>query len=169
MVDDLVFTTATAVMSEHKPSASRVAAADAKGVSSNALARKLVAVAAGTEVAFRVVLSAGTIIENGGASPAFIVTFRIRHAERRTIAFGYVDFRESHFAGGSTSAVRLRLLFALGSIVATTGCRTCSWRYAIAGMRGGSSTLRRGRRRRTRVITTVWARRSTDIVLIRLA
>ena len=67
---------------------------------SSALARKLLAVAAGAEVPFRVVLADGTVIENRGASPAFTLTFRTRGAERRTVAFGYVGLLESYIAGG---------------------------------------------------------------------
>ncbi len=71
-----------------------------KAVPSSALARKLLAVAAGTEVPFRIVLADGTVIENRGASPAFTLTFRTRGAERRTVAFGYVGLLESYIAGG---------------------------------------------------------------------
>jgi cyclopropane-fatty-acyl-phospholipid synthase len=70
-----------------------------RAVPSGALARKLVAVAAGSEVPFRVVLADGTVIENRGASPAFTLTFRTRGAERRTVAFGYVGLLESYMAG----------------------------------------------------------------------
>ena len=69
------------------------------GLHRGALARRLVAVAAATEVPFRFVLADGTGIENRGARPAFTVTFRTRGAELRTIAFGYVGLLESYFAG----------------------------------------------------------------------
>ncbi len=75
-------------------------AVNAKGVPSNALARRFVAVAAGSEVPFRVIFADGTAIESRGASPAFTVTFRSPGAERRTIAFGYVGLLESYVAGG---------------------------------------------------------------------
>jgi cyclopropane-fatty-acyl-phospholipid synthase len=69
-------------------------------VPSSALARKLLRVAAGTEVPFRVVLSDGQLIESRGGSAAFTLTFRTRAAERRTVAFGYVGLLESYVDGG---------------------------------------------------------------------
>jgi cyclopropane-fatty-acyl-phospholipid synthase len=78
------------------------------------LARKLAGVAAATAVPFRVVLANGTVIESGGGSPAFCVTFRTRGAERRTIAFGYVGLLESYFAGGVDIDGDLALAFRAG-------------------------------------------------------
>ncbi len=101
-------------MSEHEASASHGAAADTRGTPPNALARKLLAVAAGTAVPFRVVLADGTVIQHGGASPAFNVTFRTRDAERRTIAFGYVGLLESYVAGGVDIDGEIALAFRAG-------------------------------------------------------
>ena len=99
-------------MSEHR--ASHGAAVDTRVGPRNALARKFVAVAGGTEVPFRVVLADGTVVENGGASPAFTVTFRTRGAERRTIAFGYVGLLESNQAGGVDIGGEIALAFRAG-------------------------------------------------------
>ena len=85
-----------------------------EAVPSNALARKLVAVAAGTEVRFRVVLADGAVIENRGASPAFTLTFRTRGAERRTVAFGYIGLLESYCAGSIDIDGDIALAFRAG-------------------------------------------------------
>jgi len=66
---------------------------------SGPLARRFGAVAAATRVPFRVLLADGTVIGNRGASPAFMLTFRTRGAELRTLAFGYVGLLESYIAG----------------------------------------------------------------------
>jgi cyclopropane-fatty-acyl-phospholipid synthase len=126
-------------MSEYKSSASRTVTVDAKGVQPNALARKLAAVAAGTQVPFRVVLSNGTVIEKGGASPAFIITFRTRGAELRTIAFGYVGLLESYLAGGIDIDGEIALAFRAGfdsgydrvsNALAQLRNRWHEWRYS---------------------------------------
>jgi hypothetical protein len=57
---------------------------------SKAVARTLAAVAAATDIPFRVVLSNGAIVQGRPATPAFTVTFRTPAAERRVMAFGYV-------------------------------------------------------------------------------
>jgi cyclopropane-fatty-acyl-phospholipid synthase len=72
---------------------------NADAVPSGTLARKLLAVAAGTEVAFRIVLADGTALGSRAASPVFTLTFRTRGAERRTVAFGYLGLLESYIAG----------------------------------------------------------------------
>jgi cyclopropane-fatty-acyl-phospholipid synthase len=85
-----------------------------RAVPSSALARKFLAVVAGTEVPFRVVLADGTVIGNRGASPAFTLTFRTRGAERRTAAFGYIGLLESYFAGSIDIDGDLALAFRAG-------------------------------------------------------
>ena len=85
-----------------------------QAVPSSALARKLLAVAAGTRVAFRVVLSDGAVVGNQGASPAFTITFRTRGAERRTVAFGYVGLLESYCAGSIDIDGDIALAFRTG-------------------------------------------------------
>ncbi|HUH94820.1 MAG TPA: hypothetical protein VL742_16955 [Casimicrobiaceae bacterium] len=101
-------------MNDHRVPTSHGAAADVKSVSPNALTRKLAAVAGGTEIPFRVVLTDGAVIDNGGASPPFVVTFRTRHAERRTVALGYVGLLESYFAGGIDIDGEIALAFRAG-------------------------------------------------------
>jgi cyclopropane-fatty-acyl-phospholipid synthase len=66
---------------------------------SKAVARKLAAVAAATDIPFRVVLSSGAIVQGRATAPAFTVTFRTPAAERRVVAFGYVGLLESYFDG----------------------------------------------------------------------
>ncbi len=87
---------------------------DSRGTPRNALARKLGAVAAGTAIPFRVVLADGTVVEGGGASPAFTVRFRTKAAERRTIASGYVGLLESYVAGGVDIDGDIALAFRAG-------------------------------------------------------
>src|SRR5512143_4131613 len=101
-------------MNEQRAFPSHSAGADTKGGPRSALARKLAAVAAGTEIPFRVVLADGTVIENGGASPAFTVTFRTRGAELRTIAFGYVGLLESYIGGDVDIDGEIALAFRAG-------------------------------------------------------
>ena len=66
---------------------------------SKAVARKLAAVAAATDIPFRVVLSNVVIIQGHPAAPAFTVTFRTSAAERRVLLFGYIGLLESYFDG----------------------------------------------------------------------
>jgi cyclopropane-fatty-acyl-phospholipid synthase len=81
---------------------------------SSAIARKLLAVAAGSEIPFRVVLADGTEIENRGASPAFTLRFRTRGAQRRTVAFGYLGLLESYVAGSVDIDGDIALAFRAG-------------------------------------------------------
>jgi cyclopropane-fatty-acyl-phospholipid synthase len=89
-------------------------AVTANGVPSNALARRLAAVAAGCEIPFRVIFADGAAIESRGASPAFTVTFRSRGAELRTLAFGYVGLLESYIAGSIEIDGDIALVFRAG-------------------------------------------------------
>jgi cyclopropane-fatty-acyl-phospholipid synthase len=66
---------------------------------SKAVARKLAAVAAATDIPFRVVLSNGAIVQGRPSAPAFTITFRTPGAERRVVVFGYVGLLESYFGG----------------------------------------------------------------------
>jgi hypothetical protein len=63
------------------------------------LAREFRAIAAATDVPFRVVFPDGTVVERASASPTFTLTFRTRGAELRTVAFGYVGLLESYIDG----------------------------------------------------------------------
>lgn len=87
---------------------------NAKGAPSNALARRLAAVAAGSKVPFRVTFADGSAFETRGASPAFAVVFKNRGAERRAIAFGYVGLLESYIAGGVDIDGDIALAFRAG-------------------------------------------------------
>jgi len=89
-------------------------AANAKRGRSDALARGLAAVAAGTGIPFCVIFADGTALQSGGANPAFTVTFRTRGAERRTIAFGYVGLLESYIEGSIDIDGDFALVFRAG-------------------------------------------------------
>ncbi len=89
-------------------------ALNAKGVPTNALARRLAALAAGSEVPFRVVFADGTAIASRGANPEFTVTFKSPGAERRAIAFGYVGLLESYIAGSIDIDGDIALAFRAG-------------------------------------------------------
>src|SRR4029434_6629400 len=105
---------ASTFVTKHILLASHVSAASTEGAQRNALTRKLVAIAAGTKIPFRVVLVDGTTIENDGGSPAFTVTFRTLRAERRTIGFGYVGLLESYIAGDVNIDGEIALAFRAG-------------------------------------------------------
>jgi len=81
---------------------------------SKAVARKLAAIAAATDIPFRVVLSDGAVVQAHHAAPAFTVTFRNAAAERRVVAFGYVGLLESYFDGSVDIDGSLALAFRAG-------------------------------------------------------
>ena len=72
-------------MSNHNHAISDPAAAPPPATPSKAVARKLAAVAAATEIPFRVVLSNGAVVQARDVAPAFTLTFRTpaRGAARR--------------------------------------------------------------------------------------
>ena len=81
---------------------------------SGALARKLAAIAAGTDIPFKVVLPGGAVFRHGSADPAFTITLRTRRAQRRLLLFGYVGLLESYFDGGLDVDGDLALAFRAG-------------------------------------------------------
>src|SRR5439155_17507932 len=81
---------------------------------SKAVARALAAIAAATDIPFRVVLSNGAVVQTLHVAPAFTVTFRDPAAERRVVAFGYVGLLESYFDGSVDIDGSLALAFRAG-------------------------------------------------------
>jgi len=79
-----------------------------------ALARKLAAIGARTEIPFRVVLASGAVFRNGDADPAFTITFRTARAQRRLLLFGYLGLLESYFDGSLDVDGDLALAFRAG-------------------------------------------------------
>jgi cyclopropane-fatty-acyl-phospholipid synthase len=81
---------------------------------SAALARRFAAMAAATDIPFRVVMSNGAVIQGHDGTPAFTLTFRTRAAERRVVLFGYIGLLESYFAGSVDIDGNLALAFRAG-------------------------------------------------------
>jgi cyclopropane-fatty-acyl-phospholipid synthase len=81
---------------------------------SGALARKFAAVAAATDIPFRVVMSNGAVIQGRDAAPAFTLRFHTRAAERRVVLFGYVGLLEAYFDGSIDIDGNLALAFRAG-------------------------------------------------------
>jgi cyclopropane-fatty-acyl-phospholipid synthase len=81
---------------------------------SNAVARRLAAVAAATDIPFRVILSNGAMVQAREEAPAFTLTFRTRAAERRVVAFGHVGLLEAYFDGSVDIDGDLALAFRAG-------------------------------------------------------
>lgn len=81
---------------------------------SKAVARRLAAVAAATDIPFRVVLSNGAVVQAKDVAPAFTLTFRSRLAEWRVAAMGYVGLLESYFDGSIDIDGNLALMFRAG-------------------------------------------------------
>lgn len=80
-----------------------------------AVARKFAAVAAATDIPFRIVMSNGSVIRgHHEGPPAFTLTFRTRAAERRVALFGYVGLLESYFDGSADIDGSLALAFRAG-------------------------------------------------------
>ena len=78
---------------------------------SAALARRFGALAAATDIPFRVVMSNGAAIQGRDGPPAFTLTFRTRAAERRAVLFGYIGLLESYFEGAADIDGELALAF----------------------------------------------------------
>lgn len=77
------------------PPAAALASAAPTGARQGAFA----AMAARTDIPFRIVFANGTGTQHLDAPPAFTLTMRTRRAERRIGLFGYVGLIESYFAG----------------------------------------------------------------------
>ena len=81
---------------------------------SGALGRELAAIAAGTDIPFRIVLASGAVFRHGDADPAFTMTFRSSRAQRRLLLLGYVGLLESYFDGSLDVDGDLALAFRAG-------------------------------------------------------
>ena len=81
---------------------------------SKAVARKLAAVAATTDIPFRVVLANGAVVQAKDAAPAFTLTFKNALAQWRVAAMGYVGLLESYFDGALDIDGDLALMFRAG-------------------------------------------------------
>jgi len=101
-------------MSNHNHVITDTLTAPAPATPSNAVARKLAAVAAATAIPFRVILSNGAVVQARDGPPAFTLTFRNPAAELRVVAFGHVGLLESYFDGGIDIDGNLALAFRAG-------------------------------------------------------
>ncbi len=81
---------------------------------SAAVARSFAAIAAATDIPFRVVMSSGAVVQGREGLPAFTLTFRTRAAERRVILFGYIGLLEAYFDGSVDIEGNLALAFRAG-------------------------------------------------------
>jgi cyclopropane-fatty-acyl-phospholipid synthase len=88
--------------------------APSPGPPPTAVGRRLAAVAAASDVPFRVVFADGATFSAGASLPAFTLRFASRAAERRILLFGHVGLLEGYFDGDLDVEGDLALAFRAG-------------------------------------------------------
>lgn len=93
---------------------SRQPLADVHAKPAGIVGRMFDQIVAATGIPFRTVLADGTVIESGGAEPAFTLWFRNARAQRRVALFGYVGLLEAYFDGALDIEGDIALAFRAG-------------------------------------------------------